>query len=189
MIKMENRKIRLTKRLIKEAIIELLKDKNIEQITVKELSEKADINRSTFYTHYCDVYAVIEEMAEEFMNHVPFPIGKVESTANEIAESFKYFCNNKDVSIALLKSGYYKKYLCKKAKKIFEDGSLMNGKMIDTDKKFYLAMSAYTCSGMESFLLYCLENNVNISPENYGKIFYDIDEYCKNAVIKLSAKE
>jgi len=154
----------------------------------KELSELADINRSTFYTHYCDIYAVAEEMAEEFIRHIPFSAGEIKSTAKEIEKSFDYFRKNKDLCIALLKNGYYKKYLLEKAKRIFEDGTLQNGKMIGTDEKIYLAMSAYTCSGMESFLLFCLENDVDIPNEYCGKFFYDIDEYCKNAVIYLSGK-
>jgi len=174
--------------MIKESLIELLKEKSIDKITVKELSELADINRSTFYTHYCDIYAVAEEMAEEFIRHIPFSAGEIKSTAKEIEKSFDYFRKNKDLCIALLKNGYYKKYLLEKAKRIFEDGTLQNGKMIGTDEKIYLAMSAYTCSGMESFLLFCLENDVDIPNEYCGKFFYDIDEYCKNAVIYLSGK-
>ena len=183
---MENRKIKLTKKCIRDALVELLKEKSIEHISVKELSERADINRSTFYTHYRDVYAVVEEMAEEVINHIPFPVGKTKSTAEEIAESYRYFCAHKDICIVLLKSGYYKNYLFKKSKAIFEDGTLENGTMINVNKDIYFAMSAYTCSGTAGFLLYCLENNVEISAEDYGKIFYNIDEYIKNAVIKIS---
>lgn len=186
---MENRKVKLTKRLIKESMIELLKEKSIDKITVKELAERADINRSTFYTHYCDVYAVMEEMANDFISHIPFSEGKNEMTAEEIEKSFVYCCQNKDLCIALLKNGYYKKYLFEKSKEIFEKGTLQNGKMKDADEEIYLAMVSYTCSGMEGFLIYCLENEVNISAESFGKIFYSIDEYCRNVVVEFSKKQ
>ena len=45
-----------TKRSITNAYLELRKQKPIEKITVKELSEVAFINKATFYTHYSDIY-------------------------------------------------------------------------------------------------------------------------------------
>lgn len=54
---MENdRRTRRTKKLLTEAFIELLSEKKLNEITVKELCDKADINRGTFYLHYQDIY-------------------------------------------------------------------------------------------------------------------------------------
>ena len=41
----------LTKRLIREALLELLKTKSIQKISVRELCDAAGINRTTFYNH------------------------------------------------------------------------------------------------------------------------------------------
>lgn len=58
-----------TKRMIREAFAELVSEKqDITKITVKELVERADISKSTFYCHYQDVYAVIEEFEQEILN-------------------------------------------------------------------------------------------------------------------------
>jgi AcrR family transcriptional regulator len=40
--------------VLQDSLIELLEEKAISKITVKELCEKADINRTTFYTHYAN---------------------------------------------------------------------------------------------------------------------------------------
>ena len=48
----ENRKIKYTKKVLSESLIELLKTKHISEITITELCENADINRTTFYRHY-----------------------------------------------------------------------------------------------------------------------------------------
>ena len=61
----ENRRIRLTKRLLRESLIELLHEKPVDHITVKELCECAELNRSTFYAYYTDVSALYEEMGNE----------------------------------------------------------------------------------------------------------------------------
>ncbi|HCR68475.1 MAG TPA: hypothetical protein DIV43_04890 [Erysipelotrichaceae bacterium] len=60
-----NRKIQITKRCIREALFECLKEKDINKITISSLCEKADINRSTFYKYYGSQYDVIKEMEQE----------------------------------------------------------------------------------------------------------------------------
>ncbi|WP_207706266.1 TetR/AcrR family transcriptional regulator [Clostridium sp. HBUAS56017] len=56
---MKDRRYRRTQNQLKKAIIELLKVKNINQISVRELSEMADINRATFYLHYKTPYDLL----------------------------------------------------------------------------------------------------------------------------------
>ena len=60
-----NRKIQMTKKLIRLALFECLKEKDINKITISSLCEKADINRSTFYKYYGSQYDVIKEMEQE----------------------------------------------------------------------------------------------------------------------------
>lgn len=70
---MPNRRTLLTKRIIKESLVEMLKKKPIERVTVSALCIEADINRSTFYSHYSDVCDVIEEIKQEFIvKYCPF---------------------------------------------------------------------------------------------------------------------
>lgn len=52
MNKKENQRITLTKRLLKESLLQLMTEKNIQKITVSELCKDSSINRSTFYNHY-----------------------------------------------------------------------------------------------------------------------------------------
>lgn len=63
--KQENQRTRLTKRLLRESLLELLKEKPVEHITVKELCELAELNRSTFYAYYNNVPALYQEMSGE----------------------------------------------------------------------------------------------------------------------------
>lgn len=57
----------LTKRLIREALLELLKTKSIRKISVRELCDAAGINRTTFYNHYDDTSEVLAEIEEHFL--------------------------------------------------------------------------------------------------------------------------
>ena len=65
---MENnidRRVMRTKTLLIHSLSTLMKQKNIKDITVKELCELADINRGTFYLHYKDVYDMLEQIENE----------------------------------------------------------------------------------------------------------------------------
>lgn len=53
------RRVRKTQIAVESALLELLKEKKLSQITVSELSERADINRKTFYNNYASVEAVL----------------------------------------------------------------------------------------------------------------------------------
>lgn len=54
-----------TKKAIKETFVQMLNDKPLSQITVKELSDKCGINRNTFYYHYTDIPELIGELVKE----------------------------------------------------------------------------------------------------------------------------
>ena len=60
-----NRKVKYTKAVIKESLFELLETKPLQQVTVKKLCELADINRGTFYTHYSDIFDLVEHLEAE----------------------------------------------------------------------------------------------------------------------------
>lgn len=62
---MESRKLRYTKSAIRESLIALLRQKPIEAISVTELCRLADINRTTFYRHYTDLFDLMEKTESE----------------------------------------------------------------------------------------------------------------------------
>lgn len=65
-----DRRVRKTQRQLKEALVELMQEKDFRKITVTELTKKADINRGTFYLHYFDVYDLLEEMENESLEYI-----------------------------------------------------------------------------------------------------------------------
>ncbi len=50
----EDRRVRRTRRLLKEALIALVAEKGYDAVTVEEITERADVGRTTFYLHYQD---------------------------------------------------------------------------------------------------------------------------------------
>ena len=63
-------RIEKTERAIKQAFMELRAEKPLEKIRVKELCDRACINKSTFYAHYQDIYALANAMEDEMVHAV-----------------------------------------------------------------------------------------------------------------------
>lgn len=65
-----DRRIRKTRRLLRECLTALLKEKKVQDITVREISDMADINRGTFYLHYKDVFDLMEQIENELLREL-----------------------------------------------------------------------------------------------------------------------
>lgn len=64
----KDRRIRKTKQVLRQSFASLLAEKPLEDITVKELTERADINRGTFYYHYKDIYDLKDQIERELFD-------------------------------------------------------------------------------------------------------------------------
>ena len=62
--KKEDRRVRRTKKLLTQALTQLLQEKQINEITVKELTDLADMNRGTFYMYYKDMFDMLEKIED-----------------------------------------------------------------------------------------------------------------------------
>lgn len=64
----EDRRTQYSKRIIRESLFELMKEKPLDKISVTEICKKADVNRSTFYSYYTDIYDLHEKIIGEFFS-------------------------------------------------------------------------------------------------------------------------
>lgn len=64
---MEDKRIRKTKKNLKNSMILLLSEKDFEHITITELCREAEISRITFYSHYNDKYALLDEIFDDML--------------------------------------------------------------------------------------------------------------------------
>ena len=63
----QERRYRRTEALILNGLTTLLQQKSIKEITVRELADLVDINRSTFYLHYTDIYDLLEKTEQRLL--------------------------------------------------------------------------------------------------------------------------
>lgn len=73
----ENQRVRLTKLLLKDKLKELLTEKPINRVTVKKICQAAEINRSTFYQHYSDQYALLGDIESDIIKQTDEFIDKI----------------------------------------------------------------------------------------------------------------
>lgn len=110
-----NQRTRLSKIMFKNAMMDLLKEKkSVDKISVKELCEKAELNRSTFYAHYNDPKDLFIEICDDIL----------EATKNHL------------IKIALENDAGAHKYLLSFLQYIKDNDKLFRTLLIDTETDF-----------------------------------------------------
>ena len=106
-----------TKNSIINTFLELRSKKELEKITVKELCEKAQINKSTFYSHYHDLYDLSEQLEDELVSSIIMGLQHPESVIVDsesfTRELFREFLA-KDNLVRILFSGSRRSLLIRK---------------------------------------------------------------------------
>ena len=84
----------MTKRMLKEALIDLMNEKTLEKVTVTEICKAADVNRSTFYAYYEDISALMTEIENEVLEHITVYAENFDDYSDKkILEVFEEFFN------------------------------------------------------------------------------------------------
>lgn len=65
-----DRRVKYTKHVLKETLIALMKENHISKISVKQICEIGDVNRSTFYAHYKDPYDLLSQIEQETLSDI-----------------------------------------------------------------------------------------------------------------------
>ena len=96
-----DRRIKYTKKVIRDTFINLLLEKDIKKITVSEICQLSDINRATFYRYYLDVYDLLDKIEEEFVNElknaIPTNNENYYSVSSFSKELLNVFLSNKEL--------------------------------------------------------------------------------------------
>ncbi|MGV2940267.1 TetR/AcrR family transcriptional regulator [Mesobacillus sp. LC4] len=102
-----DRRKKYTRMVLRESLMDLLKNKPISNITIKEICELADINRSTFYSHYSSQYDLLNAIEEEFIEDMvatlnQYNFSKEEEALKMTEKILEYIAQNSDVCQTLL---------------------------------------------------------------------------------------
>ena len=65
-----DRRVKYTKKVLKETLLNFLEEKDISEISITEICREADINRGTFYRYYDDIYDLLKGIEQEFIDEI-----------------------------------------------------------------------------------------------------------------------
>lgn len=111
-VSIDRRTIR-TKKMIRSALAELINEKGFNNMSVTDLTQRADINRGTFYLHYIDKYDLLEKVENEIIQEIEDKTNHINSinilnidTLNEplpfMVKLFEYFKENSVIIKSIL---------------------------------------------------------------------------------------
>ena len=157
-----------TDRDITEAFLSLLQEKSFEKITVSELIERAMVNRSTFYQHYVDKYAVLEALQQKYLTLFAEQTQQVQGLSdltqiNRLFESF--FLKNKTALHALLSVRTESFDLRSRWKDaMIRSIAIGQSTLTELEKEMLSSLAL-------DFLIYCMEHEEAAS--NFSTLFFD----------------
>ncbi len=144
-----NQRVVITKRMLKEGLMRLLKEKPLDKISITELCREAGINRTTFYRHYEWPRDVLTEMQNDFLAETfdhfqkPVTVDDVErffACLADHAELVKaFFQYNSDTDWMQLFTRIYASFPARQMMKAFQDTDEIQAELLST----YLTGGAY----------------------------------------------
>ena len=103
-----DRRVRKTRGTLRACLTKLLKEKKIKEISVKEISEMADINRGTFYLHYRDVFDLLESIENDMFRQFTEILDRhasdevIEAPEKLLTDILTFIKENADLTMILL---------------------------------------------------------------------------------------
>lgn len=168
----QNRRVQMTKHFIKEAFIDLMENAPINKITVKEICQRADVNRSTFYAHYGDQYELFYEIQEDIINITPqVSLYNKEPISSNLESFFKFIEKNKRIYKILFANSTGTKFRNRVINKIFNrDGESLEwiSAEMNLSEKMDFKMLIYAFGGM-GMIEKWIFGEIDESAENLAK--------------------
>lgn len=161
--------------VLKNSLMTLLKEKQISAITVKEICQLADVNRSTFYSHYLDhfdlLHQIEEELIEDMNGYLSSYNFEQEEEALQMTEKLiEYFASKHDEFKTLLNekgdSSFQKNVMDVVHRFLMKNWMEVN--QIDQDTSEYL--SSFIVSGSIEVMKTWLFNGMNQSPKEMAEM-------------------
>ncbi|GKU83579.1 TetR/AcrR family transcriptional regulator [Niallia sp. NCCP-28] len=113
-----------TRKLLRDAFIELIQEMDIQKISVNRLAERATINRVTFYLHYRDIPDMLEKMADDMIEDISMVLNQIPRN-HKAGEEGDWSMMVKFLEHIAEHANFYKVILASKRIPIFRDRLLL----------------------------------------------------------------
>lgn len=171
-VKKLDRRTAYTRKVIRESLYKLLEKKHLSEITVKELCEEADINRTTFYRNYMDIYDLYEKLEEELTE-------RAFSDGNIVEDRYKLLrviYENQTFYREFFDSKLESRYIREAIQKMYDEMKKLLIERGSYDEKSFRILYLYNYHGEVGVIREWLDEGCKESPEDFGQILYGIVE-------------
>ncbi|MFD1849808.1 TetR/AcrR family transcriptional regulator [Oceanobacillus bengalensis] len=170
-----DRRKKYTRMVLKDSLMKLLKEKQISTITVKEICELADINRSTFYSHFSDQFDLLNQIEEEIIEDMnsylsQYNFDKEEESLQMIEKILEYIISKHDICQTLLNengdAAFQKRVMIVAQRFLMKNWKAVNN--INEDISEYL--STFLISGSIHVIKSWLDHGMDKAPKEMAEI-------------------
>jgi AcrR family transcriptional regulator len=125
----EDRRARRSRRLLKQGLLELLREKRFSEISVRDITDRMDMNRGTFYLHYADTYDLLQNVEEDILRNVQMMIDehREETSAGTLKPIFEpilhYIVENRTACYSLFVNNANSNFVGRVNELIYRNGS------------------------------------------------------------------
>ncbi|WP_182199730.1 TetR/AcrR family transcriptional regulator [Paraliobacillus salinarum] len=176
--KLDRRK-KYTRMILKQSLMEILREKPIRSITIKEICERADINRSTFYTHYASQYDLLHQIEEEIITDMnetlaSYNYSKEDEGLQMTIKILEYVVENRAACETLLSEHgdvSFKKRVMKHALE-HTVYNLVRENQVDQELTEYISL--FYVSGSIQVIETWLKNGMDKTPEEMAKMISNL---------------
>jgi len=173
-----DRRIRKTKKALLQSLTKLMHEKKTSDITVKELTDLADVNRSTFYKYYKDVFNMVEQIETEMLIEFINALKKLNRESTNYASLLSFFThifeyvqdNMEMCKILLGPDGDY--YFIEKFKNAIIQSMPPFDELVPKVKIHFLG--PYIIAGCIGVIQQWLEDDLNVPPKDMAVIVMEM---------------
>ena len=178
--KKEDQRVRRTRDRLGDAIMALLVEKPFDDITVQDVLDRAEVSRSTFYTHFRDKNDLFLSDAEEFFERMATSLTRHGDRSERVAPVQELFAHIRDVRPfynALIASGR-KQILLELGQEHFARGiedrfkEMSRARTIPSRRRS--AMAHGLAGNLFSLLAWWIQHDMISSPEEMDKLFHQL---------------
>lgn len=178
MNKKENQRIRLTKMMFKNSLISLLQKKSIYQISVTELCNASELNRSTFYKYYGNVRDVLTEIEEETLKQgqkciQEIEVSGIDSAIQPLYRLLYYVKENKELYQLLLNNSADDNFLLVMIQDAIDFLKYKSQNILPDSNNFSDYLFQYILSGCIHVILSWINSSMTESPEEIAHLIYN----------------
>lgn len=180
----QNPRVKYTRDALRGALLQLLQEKPVKHITVTDVCARADINRSTFYLHYKDVYDLLDQMESDLIGEMGNTFLSVpdESPEAHIVAMLRIIAAHRELCLAIL-SDHGNPQFVKRLGQMTREGFLHHwrGMFPKAPERLLVLIYSFTISGSSAVVEQWLLGGCQEQPEQIAQLLSLFAESCLNS--------